>query len=150
MFCTNCGQKIEDGAKFCQYCGSPAQQESAGTNTSYTQPESIPEYNADGFDKDDIESNKLFAMFSYIGFLFIVPLIIAPDSQYARFHANQGINLFVAQIICGLVCTIPVIGWVLGGIAEVASVVLVIIGILNAVTGNAKELPIVGKYRILK
>ncbi len=25
MFCTNCGAKIEDGAKFCEYCGTPQQ-----------------------------------------------------------------------------------------------------------------------------
>ena len=27
-FCSNCGNQLEDNARFCQYCGVPIQQES--------------------------------------------------------------------------------------------------------------------------
>lgn len=36
MFCNNCGREIEDGAKFCDYCGSPVNYDSVGK----TAPES--------------------------------------------------------------------------------------------------------------
>jgi hypothetical protein len=50
-------------------------------------------------DADDIEKNKVFAVLAYIGILFLVPLLAAPQSRFARYHTNQGIVLFLASII---------------------------------------------------
>lgn len=48
---------------------------------------------------------------------------------------------------------IPVVGWILGllfWIVDAAIFVLVILGIVNAASGKAKDLPIIGKFRLLK
>ena len=55
-----------------------------------------------------------------------------------------------SQLICGFVCIIPIVGWIVGAIGEVASVVFMVLGIVNALGGKAQELPVIGKYRILK
>lgn len=36
MFCSKCGNKIEDGAKFCDSCGNAVAVERLGTNASAT------------------------------------------------------------------------------------------------------------------
>ena len=36
MFCSKCGNKIEDGAKFCDNCGNAVAVEQLGTNASVT------------------------------------------------------------------------------------------------------------------
>jgi len=41
---------------------------------------------------------------------------------------------------------VPVIDWVLGPILSLGLLVLMVIGILNAVNGETKELPLIGQY----
>ena len=47
----------------------------------------------------DIEQNKVFAILAYLGILFLVPLLAAPQSPFARYHTNQGIILFITSLI---------------------------------------------------
>jgi len=111
------------------------------------------------FDPADIDGNKVMAVLSYLGLLVLVPILAAKDSKFARFHANQGIVLFIAEvaysIAYGIVSSILNaihLGFIssLLSIVSVLFTVLAIIGIVNAVKGKAKELPIIGKFRILK
>ena len=102
------------------------------------------------FDPADIESNKVLSLFAYLGILFIIPLIAAKDSKYARFHTNQGIVLFICGCIINLLSAC--IGWLSWAfkILNVILILLAALGIINAVSGKAKELPLIGKIRILK
>ena len=94
------------------------------------------------YDSSDIEENKIFAILAYIGILWLVGLLAAKDSKFARFHVNQGIVLFIAALLS----VIPIIGW----IWSMVVFVFAIIGIVNAATGKAKELPLIGGIRIIK
>ena len=115
------------------------------------------------FAQEDIDSNKGMAVLSYLGILFLVPLFAAKDSMYARFHLNQGIILFIANIASGIILGvssiilifIPFIGILLAQIIELAIsalvLILMIIGIVNAATGKAKKLPLIGNlFTIIK
>lgn len=106
------------------------------------------------YDPQDIEKNKVMALLSYIGFLFIVPLFAAKDSKFARFHANQGIVLFIAAIVLNIVSVllgyIPVVGWILAWVMRVIWWALAVLGIVNALNGKAKQLPLIGGITILK
>ena len=113
------------------------------------------------FDQADIQSNKVMAVLSYIGILWLVPMLGAKESRFAQFHANQGIVLFlfelaynvVSQIIQAILGGIPVVGAIVGVILSLLNLVflvLAILGIVNACQGKAKELPIIGGIRILK
>jgi uncharacterized membrane protein len=70
---------------------------------------------------------------------------------------NQGLALAIVEIVCwvvfGILGRIPLIGWlfvVIEWLVSLACLVLAVIGIVNAVNGKAKELPVVGKIRIVK
>ena len=114
------------------------------------------------FDPADIASNKAMAILSYFGLLVLIPLLAAKNSRFARFHANQGLIVLIAgvvgtigQRILGLVLKyIPYIGGVLAGLIGFAVsavlLVLAVLGIINAAQGKAKELPVIGKFRLLK
>lgn len=161
-FCTGCGAQLEDGAKFCSVCDQkvePAQTQAppvAGdggfqsklddavnqfTNTPNTTSEYSPE---------DISNNKVMSFLSYLWILFIVPLIAAPNSPYAKFHANQGLLLFLFDIVIAIVAMIPVVGWIISAVGGALVLIFRIIGIVNSLKGEAKELPLIGKYRIIK
>ena len=109
------------------------------------------------FDPEDIQKNKGMAILSYISWLVLIPIFAAKDSKFARFHANQGLVLAIAEIVVsivlGILDDIPYIGWifsVISGLFGLLCLVLAIIGIVNAANGKAKELPLVGKFKLLK
>lgn len=153
-FCTKCGATIDDNAAVCPNCGAPQQ---ASANNTYVNPAPVStegdDYTAT-MDPNDIAQNKTMAVLAYFGFLFLVPLLAAPNSKYARFHANQGLVLFIldaiVSVVSGVSSFIPVVKAIVPGILSVLILVLLIMGVINAGSGKAKELPVIGKIRILK
>lgn len=109
------------------------------------------------FDRQDIQNNKAMGILAYLGILVLIPIFAAKDSKFARFHANQGLLLAIAEVgssfICGILSRIPWIGWTFNGLqwaVYIACTVFTILGIINAAKGQAKELPLIGKIKILK
>lgn len=101
-------------------------------------------------DPQDIEKNKVMGVLAYCGILVLIPLLAAKESKFARFHCNQGIVLLIIELI------LSVAGWYFPeGIAWIMNLVniavgiLAIIGIINAIKGRAKELPLVGGLKVI-
>ena len=162
-YCRNCGKEIDESAKFCSYCGT-ATDVNANTNKSFNLGEKFQEFNntkdhTEEFEAEDIENNKIIALFAYFGLLILIPIFATPNSRYAKFHVSQGINLIVVSLAYSaissalvaafswlpVVCTLIDISVSLAGLLIV---VLVVLGIYNAVNGKAKELPIIGSWKI--
>ena len=178
-FCGKCGTKIEDNIKFCPGCGSPAdapqEQQSQQAQPQQTPP---PQQNQNSFgetfqnlnntadttaefDQNDINTNKGMAILAYFGPLVFIPMFAAKQSKFARYHSNQGLLLLITAVAWSIVYSIInaillAISWRLYtvssiiGILSIVFFVLFIIGIINASNGRAKELPIIGKFKILK
>jgi Predicted membrane protein len=106
------------------------------------------ENNNASFDQKDIDDNKIMGVLAYI--LFLIPLLAAKESPFARFHTNQGFLLFLVWIASSVIMVIPILGWIIGLVLWVFGIVCLIMGIINALGGNSKELPIIGKYKIIK
>lgn len=101
------------------------------------------------FTQEDIEKNKTIAGLSYI--LFFLPLIACPDSMFGRFHSNQALLLLIAAIAGNVILgLIPIIGWLLLFPYSIAVLAFAILGLVNGLNGQAKELPLFGKFRIIK
>jgi uncharacterized membrane protein len=122
--------------------------------------------------QEDVAANKVFGIISYLNFLCLVSIFAAPkESHYARFHANQGLVLFIFEVAGGIILNIifavssmtsfysfgaagaviglGFIGLIRGGYI-IAMIVLAVIGIVNAVHDNMKPLPVIGGINILK
>jgi uncharacterized membrane protein len=101
------------------------------------------------FSTEDVEKNKVISALAYI--LFFLPLVVCPESSFGKFHANQGLLLlivgFAGSIVLGI---IPVIGWIILPLFSLIVFIFGIMGLIGALNGKAKELPIIGKYRIMK
>ena len=154
-FCGNCGTKVEDGKKFCPECGTVMEAKASQQTQQNQQTQPAPntkggaDYTAQ-FAPADIEANKIMAVLAYI--LFLIPLLAAKESPYAKYHTNQGLLVCLAAIAVSIVGSIiPILGWfIILPIGSVIVAVLGIIGIINAWKGTAKDLPIIGKIRIIK
>lgn len=165
-YCSKCGSEIPQGSRFCPQCGQPVPPEEKSVFTDFNNTEDT----TGQFHPEDIRRNKGFAVLSYIGLLVLIPIFAASRSPFARYHANQGLVLFIFNaaysiaraIVMGILRAIlcheffwP--GNVAFGIINAATglvhilfLIWMIIGIVNAAGGKAKELPIIGKIRILK
>jgi len=98
-------------------------------------------------DPADAGNNKLMGILAYLGVLVLIPLIAAKDSKFVRFHVNQGLILLICSVVSWFVGSLSAtLAWVL----NIAIFVLAIIGIYNVVKGETKELPLVGKFRIIQ
>lgn len=103
---------------------------------------------SDEMDPDDVNKNKLMAVLAYIGPLVIIPILVAKDSKFAKFHANQGLILFLIALVCSLLTKLKLIGW-LFSVCGAVVFILAVVGIIYACQGKAKELPVVGNWKIL-
>jgi uncharacterized membrane protein len=122
----------------------------------------------------DAQQNKIWGVLAYI--LFLIPLIGGPkNSPYTRYHTNQGLSFFIVWVVIVIVLNIVSAivtaamfsggglgllygyGWggliifsIIGTILGILFAIIGIIGIVHAVKGERKPLPIVGKINILK
>ncbi len=109
-----------------------------------------------GFDTNDIEQNKVIAAIGYVPVLFLVPLLGAPDSSFAKFHANQGLILTLAavaldvarSVLCAIFSFMPFlrnfVPEIISTVVSVAILAYIAIGVITAVQGKAKKLPFIG------
>ena len=175
-YCGKCGTKVDEGVKFCPSCGNPMeapfpeqqaqtqQAQPAGDQNDFSAKIAALNNTADttaDFDKADIEQNKAMGILAYLGPLVFIPMFAAKGSKFARFHANQGLTLFIA---CGAWSIVySILNWIILaiswrlyfissiiGLCSLVFLVLAVLGIVNAANGRAKELPVIGKFKFLK
>ena len=85
--------------------------------------------------------------FTWIGVL-IALIIRDKDDALSRHHLNQGIVLAIGESISALLTRIGgVFAWV-GELADIAILVLAIMGIVRAVKGSDEPLPIIGGIQV--
>lgn len=165
--CSQCGAPIEEGATRCKYCKTllteaeptPVKTAEPVNPVPLSKPDKEPtpmvniSNNQPIRAQSDAEANKVQAVLAYLGFLVFIPLFAAKDSRFARFHTNQGLVLFLAQIVLGIVQRalfgIPMMGAILS-IVSLVLLVFAVMGIISAVQGEEKPLPLIGEIRLLK
>jgi uncharacterized membrane protein len=120
------------------------------------------------FTKEEIDAGKAMAVLSYIGILCLIPYFAEKNNKYVRYHAVQGLNLFLVSLIVSVAAAvlafvgaflalIPVLGFILFAIISLVcsllplgTFALEIMGVVYAFQDKAKELPIVNKFKIIK
>lgn len=178
QFCPACGAKVgaaepvANAAPAAQPAGAPA-----APNAFQKFTDTADSTNT--FDPNDIASNKVVSALAYLGILFWLPLVACKNSKFGRFHANQGLLLLILSVALGVVggilnaliglifrSELTIFGYGTGvyemnpvGTVLIAIVSLVIsiftlalflFGLINTLQGKAKELPLIGKIKLIK
>ncbi len=87
----------------------------------------------------DVEVNKGIAVLSYVWILCLVPLLGKRDSEFAQFHAKQGLVLFVIEIVASLFIWFPIFGQLL----MLILLVVAVMGIIKTLNGEWWEIPVI-------
>jgi uncharacterized membrane protein len=118
----------------------------------------------------DAEQHKAMGILAYI--CFVIPLMAAPKSGFARFHANQGLISFllwvaavagcvvcslVNMLVHGVLANVVILTVFFGCLLQLLQPVMLfgalamtVMGIVNAANGEKKALPVVGNWRLIK
>ena len=162
MFCPKCGTENADQVQFCTKCGEQinqppvenAQQAPEGNNAP------PPVYNP--VPASTSGNNMPFTVLCYLGILWLIGMLVEPQKNDpdVKFHVGQGIILTIFEV--GGYTILSILSVIFryipfGGIfliivgllylaLSVICVVCMIMGIINAVQNNKKELPIIGQF----
>ncbi len=86
---------------------------------------------------------------SIVSYLTIVGWIVAlvmnkPKSELGSFHIRQALGIHLLYIASTFVAVIPILGWIAALIGLIAAFVFWIIGLVAAVQGQQKSVPLLG------
>ena len=95
---------------------------------------------------DTINNNgKVVAIVSYFGLLgWIVAIIVHGNGKTSlgTYHLRQTLGIMLTFMVLCLVIWIPIIGWLIG----LGMFVLWLVGLITAINGEEKPLPIFGDF----
>ncbi|MCL1913907.1 MAG: hypothetical protein FWG10_08545 [Eubacteriaceae bacterium] len=146
--CESCHSSIPSSSLYCPNCGSRVNRPASNGPANRYDSNSTDRY----YDYSDIMDNKLLAALSYFGVLLLAPLLLRRDSPYVNFHLVQGINLLILDL-CGSfvmrIIRLTLLGR-LHTLIWLSLLMLHVIGIINALSGKTKELPVIDKFKLIK
>ncbi|HDQ99297.1 MAG TPA: hypothetical protein ENN51_03300 [candidate division WOR-3 bacterium] len=93
----------------------------------------------------DVEKAKGTAWLSYLGILWLIPMLTLKDNSFAKWHVKQGIALDIATIGVAIVMGILsfiIIGVIIGPIGFGILFVLRIIGLVKSLGGHYWKCPL--------
>lgn len=104
----------------------------------------------------DAKTASIVSYITWIG--WIVALLVGnKDDAEVKKNLNQALVINVVATVSGIVTgvgsLIPLIGFlftVLGALVSLVCFILAIMGIVNAVNGDGKSLPVVSAFQIIK
>lgn len=186
-YCNECGLKIEAGTRCpaCetqnegQDCPAGCKEETCAADTcgnsercdrpqtpQTRQPRTHRSFcetpdTSDRFTEEERACHPANGILCYLGPLCLVPLLFREKNPYLRYHANQGLVLFLLELltclVVGVACAVdpllPSVTPLLAAGSELMalfSLCLAGIGVANAASGRAKELPVIGSCVIIK
>ena len=85
---------------------------------------------------------KATSIEAYLTWIGLIIAVVAGDKEGAKFHVNQALVI----MLFSLLSIIPCIGWIWG----IFMIVCWIMGLVAAINQEEKEVPLIGKIKILK
>lgn len=92
--------------------------------------------------------DKTIAIVSYLTVIGLIVAFVLNNEKkdpFASYHIRQSLGLVLTSIALSLINVIPVLGWIVSLIGAFVLLYMWITGLLNAVNGKEKPVPILGE-----
>ena len=86
---------------------------------------------------------------AYLTWVGLLIALVAGDREASRFHLNQSLVIWIAGTLCGILGHIALFGWLISAVGGLFCGVCWFIGIINAMQGVEKEVPLLGQFHLL-
>lgn len=95
-------------------------------------------------------TKKTTDIVAYITLIGLIIALVAGDRENSKFHINQALVIWLAGIVFGIVAVIPYVGAIIAAIGSILCFVCWILGLVGAIQGTEKPVPLLGKIKLLK
>lgn len=103
---------------------------------------------------NEITRDKILSILSYFSICFIIPLIISNCNKIAKFHAKQGLVLFLYNLLGNIIImflsfnifTNGIFIMLITAIFSLSVFIFSLIGVYNAALLKKNKLPIIGAF----
>lgn len=87
---------------------------------------------------------------AYLTWVGLLIAFVMGDRTESRFHLNQSLVIWIATTAVGIVAKwMPLFGWLIGLVGGLFCALCWFIGIVNAIQGVEKEVPVLGQIKLL-
>ena len=95
-----------------------------------------------------VKEGKTIALIAYITIIgLIIAFVMNNDKKnaFASYHIKQSLGLALTGFALGVIGMIPILGWIIDLVGVFILLYMWIIGLINAINGNDKPVPFLGK-----
>jgi uncharacterized membrane protein len=143
-FCTQCGTQVGAGDSFCAGCGAKQGAGSSGGGTGAWRGPGSKDFAAD-VPPRTVAALCYVPAVGWLSSLYILAGERFRQDQTVRFHAFQGLYLFVGWLVVGALAPMISGGWRLIGILRGALSILGVIMLMKTLRNQDERLPFVGE-----
>lgn len=69
-------------------------------------------------------------------------------NSFAAYHIRQSLGIGLTGLALGVIAALPILGWIVSGLGSIFLFVLWIMGLVSALNGQEKSVPLLGeKYQ---
>ena len=93
--------------------------------------------------------DRTVAIVSYvtiIGFIAAIFMHMNHKTELGAFHLRQMLGMILTGVAGGIIGVVPILGWLAWFVVVIGLFVLWILGLLSAVRGDQKPVPILGEH----
>jgi uncharacterized membrane protein len=120
------------------------EQEKKQNETQSTEPQVEPEVKPEtGVKKQSNMNDNMYAILSYLFILCLIPVLMKKENEFVRFHARQGLVLFIAEMAVAIIAIVPLLGPIIYVLGMLICGLLSLAGIIQVLRGIKWEMPVV-------
>jgi len=91
-------------------------------------------------------SSCLWVVSAYVWVFAFVPYFLKRKNEFVKFHAKQGVVLFVTELILIFLSAIPIVGQLISLFGSIFCAYLSIRAMVAGLMGRKWVLPLIGRY----
>ena len=94
-------------------------------------------------------NKRITDIVAYLTWVGLIVAFLLGDRMGSRFHLNQALVIWLAITLVGVVAKVAWVGWIIGLVGGIFCAVCWFIGIVNAISGVEKPVPLLGQIKLL-
>lgn len=87
-----------------------------------------------------------YGVLSYLSILCLIPIFTKKEDDFIKFHAKQGLMLFIIEAAAGIVSVIPIFGGLVVTLGVLVCGLLSLAGIVQVLMGNKWSMPVISEW----
>ncbi|MFA6637070.1 MAG: DUF4870 domain-containing protein [Candidatus Omnitrophota bacterium] len=93
-----------------------------------------------------VTKDNISAILAYLWVLCLIPVLMKKDDPFVKFHARQGLMLFIIEVALGIIGIVPFLGVIISQIGGLVCLVVSVLAIIQVLKGNQWKIPYVGDW----